>query len=100
VQSPCNPLIEDYSKTFYIIDKGNIPSIECRTSLTEPKSIRNIDNLSLIFIDFYDPALTPVHSSIEISLQLSENITFAVCWVYTGVINKETDRHQVFGGYL
>jgi hypothetical protein len=54
-------------------------------------SIRKVDDLSLIFIDFYVPALTPHLNSSETSLQLSENITlFVVCRIYTGVISKET----------
>jgi hypothetical protein len=53
--------------------------------------MRKVDGLSLIFIDFYAPALTPRDNSKETSLQLSENISlFAVCRIYTGVINKET----------
>jgi hypothetical protein len=55
------------------------------------KSMRKIDGASLIFIDFYVPALTPRLNSTEISLQLSENMTlFAVCRMYTGIISKET----------
>jgi hypothetical protein len=41
--------------------------------------MRKVDGLSLIFIDFYVPALTPRVNSTETSLQLSENINlFAV----------------------
>jgi hypothetical protein len=59
--------------------------------LRGPKSMRKVDGLSHIFIDFYVPALTPRLISMESSLQLSENITiFAVCCIYTGVISKET----------
>jgi hypothetical protein len=49
--------------------------------------------LSLIFIDFYVPSLTPRLNSTETSLQLSENITlFVVCRIsdFTGVISNET----------
>jgi hypothetical protein len=35
--------------------------------------MRKVDGLSLIFIDFYVPALTPRLNSTETSLQLSEN---------------------------
>jgi hypothetical protein len=42
-------------------DKGDIPSIQCKMSLKGPKSMRKVDGLSLIFIDFYVPALTPRH---------------------------------------
>jgi hypothetical protein len=72
-------------------DKGDIPSIHCKTSRRGAKSIRKVDGLSLILIDFYVPALTPRLNSTETSLQLSENITlFAVCRIYTGVISKDT----------
>jgi hypothetical protein len=53
--------------------------------------MRTVDGLSLIFIDFYVPALAPRLNSTETSLQLSENTTlFAVCRIYTDVISKET----------
>jgi hypothetical protein len=58
VQSPCNPLIEDYTEIFYMTDAGDIPSIQCKMSLTGPKSTRKVDGLNLIFTDFYVPALT------------------------------------------
>jgi hypothetical protein len=65
--------------------------IQCTMTLMEPKSVRKLDGMSLIFIDFYVPALTPRLSSTETSLQLSDNIRlFAVCRIYTGVISKET----------
>jgi hypothetical protein len=74
-----------------MIDKGVIPSIQCKMSLGGPKSMRKVDGLSLAFIDFYVPALTPRFNSTETSLQLSEIITlFAVCRIYRGVISKET----------
>jgi hypothetical protein len=28
VQSPCNPLIEDYTEIFYMIDEWDIPPIQ------------------------------------------------------------------------
>jgi hypothetical protein len=60
-------------------------------SLRGPKSMRKIYVLSLIFIDFYVPALMPSLSSIGNSLQLSENISFlAGCRIYIGVISKKT----------
>jgi hypothetical protein len=53
--------------------------------------MRKVDGLSLIFIDFYVPVLTPRLSSTETSLQLSANIPlFAVCRIYTVSISKET----------
>jgi hypothetical protein len=32
-QSPCNPLIENYTQIFYTIDEGDIPSTEYKLSL-------------------------------------------------------------------
>jgi hypothetical protein len=74
-----------------MIDKGDISSIQWKMSLRGPKSMRKVDGLSLIFIDFDVPALTPHFNSSETLLQLSENITlFVVCCIYTGVLSKET----------
>jgi hypothetical protein len=58
-----------------MIDKGDVSAIQCKMSLRGPKSMTKLDGLSLIFIDFYVPALTPRLNSTEASLQLSENIT-------------------------
>jgi hypothetical protein len=33
VPTPCNPLIEDYTEIFYMIDEGDITSIQCKMSL-------------------------------------------------------------------
>jgi hypothetical protein len=42
--------------------------------------MKKLDGLNLVFISFYVRALTPRLNSTEMSLQLSENITFfAVC---------------------
>jgi hypothetical protein len=93
VQSPCNPLIEDYSEIFYMIDEGNVPSIQYELSLRGSESVREVGGQSLILIDFNVPAITPRLNSTETSLQLSENITyFAICHIYfyTGVISKGT----------
>jgi hypothetical protein len=56
VQPPCNPLIEDYTQIFYMIDKGDIPSIQCKMNPRGPKCMRKEDGPSLILIDFYVPA--------------------------------------------
>jgi hypothetical protein len=91
VQSPCNPLIKDYTQIFYMIDEGDILSIHCQMNIRGSKYMRNVDDLNLVIIDFYVPALTPHLSNIEASLQVSESITLlAVCRIYTGVISKET----------
>jgi hypothetical protein len=73
-----------------MFDKRDIPSIQCKMRLKGLKSMRKVDGLNLIFIEFYVPALTPCLNSTECSLQLYENITFfAVCRIYTGTISKE-----------
>jgi hypothetical protein len=64
------PLIEDYTQIFYMFDKGDIPSIQCKMSLRGPRSVRKVYELSAISIDFYIPALTQRFSSTETSLQL------------------------------
>jgi hypothetical protein len=66
-----------------MIDEGDIPSVQCKVSLRGAKSMRKVDSMTLIFIDFYVSALTPRLNITEISLQLSENINpFAVCRIY------------------
>jgi hypothetical protein len=74
-----------------MIDKADVPSVQWKMRLRGPKTMRKVDGLNLIFIEFFVPVLTPSLKSTEISLQLSENITFfAVCRIYTGVIDKGT----------
>jgi hypothetical protein len=80
VQSTCSPLNEDYTQIFYMIDKGDVPSIQCKMNLRGHKPTRKVDYLSLIFVDFYVPALVPHLNKSETSLQLSEEKPlFAVC---------------------
>jgi hypothetical protein len=72
VQSPCNPLIEDYIQIFYMIDEWDIPSVQCKMIVSGHKPMRKVDVLSFILIDFYVLALTSRLNSIETLLQLSE----------------------------
>jgi hypothetical protein len=52
--------------------------------------MREVDCLSLVFIDFYVPALTPRLDCIKTALQLSENVALlGLCRIQTGVISKE-----------
>jgi hypothetical protein len=72
-----------------MIDKGDIPSIQCKISLRGPKSVRKVNGLSLIFIGFMFQRSRL--SSTETSLEIPKNITiFAVCRIYTDVISKQT----------
>jgi hypothetical protein len=74
-----------------MIEKGDVPSIQCKMSLRGPKPMRKVDDMSLIVIVYNIPTLTQRLNNTETSLQLSENITvFVVCRIYTGVISKET----------
>jgi hypothetical protein len=77
VNSPCNPLIEDYTEiyVYYMIDEGVIPSIRRKMSLRRPRCMRKVVGLGVTLIDTYVPALTSHLSITEIQLQLSENIT-------------------------
>jgi hypothetical protein len=80
-----------------MIVEGDIPSIQCKMSLRGPKSIRKVDDVNLIDIDFYVPTLTPRLNSTETTLQLSENIAlFAVCRICTGIISKDTYSSPVY----
>jgi hypothetical protein len=89
VKSPSNPLIEDYTKIFYMAHENYISSVQCKMCLREPECMRKVDELSFMIIDFYVPALIQRLNNTETSMQLSENITlFAVCRIYTGVIRK------------
>jgi hypothetical protein len=88
VQTPYNPLIKHYTKIFYMFDEGDIPSSQCTMSLRGPKSMRKVDDLGLILIDFYVPALTPRLSSTETSLQLSGNITSLLSVAYAQVYQQ------------
>jgi hypothetical protein len=100
VQSLCNPLIEDNTEIFYMIDKGDIPSIHCKMSLRPPKSMRKLGGLSLIFLDFFVAALTQSLNSTETSLQLSENITlFAVYRCLFCHQQRDLDIRKAFGAY-
>jgi hypothetical protein len=91
VQSPSNPLIEDYTEIFYMTDEGDTLYTQCKMSLRGPMSMRTVDGLSLIFIGFYVSVLTTRLNSNETSPQLCENIIlFAVYNIYTGAISKET----------
>jgi hypothetical protein len=59
MQSPYNTLIEDYTKVFFMTHEGDVPSVQCEVSLRWSKSVKEVDDPSLILIDFRDPALTP-----------------------------------------
>jgi predicted Zn-dependent protease with MMP-like domain len=43
MQSPCNALTRDYTQIFYVIDEGDMPSIQCKMSLRGPKPVRKVD---------------------------------------------------------
>jgi hypothetical protein len=62
-------------------------------SLRGPRPMTKVHGLSFIFNSLYVPELIQRLDSIETSLQLSENIDlFAVSFIYTNVISKETQR--------
>jgi hypothetical protein len=52
--------------------------------------MKKVDDLSIISINFYVPALTPRLNRSETSLQLSGNITLFAVRAYIRVITKQT----------
>jgi hypothetical protein len=78
MQSPCYPLIGDYTEIFYMTDEVDIRSIQYKMSLKRPRSVRKVNGLNLLFIDLYVPVLIPRLNNTETSLQLSENTTLLV----------------------
>jgi hypothetical protein len=50
-----------------MIDERDIPSIQCKVSLMGLKSVRKVDGMSVVFIDFYVPALTPLLNSTDLA---------------------------------
>jgi hypothetical protein len=75
MHSQCNPLVEDYTKVFYVIHKGNDQSDQCEMNLRWRKSMREVGGPRFILIGFNVPALSLCLECIETALQLSENIT-------------------------
>jgi hypothetical protein len=71
MQSPCNPLTENYSKIFYMINEGDIASIQCKMKVGGPKSTRKVNALSLPFVDFY------VSAFISITFQLPRSSLYS-----------------------
>jgi hypothetical protein len=56
MQFPYIPIVEDYTKVFYMIQEGDFPSVQCMTNLRWPKSMWEADGPKFIFIDFNVPA--------------------------------------------
>jgi hypothetical protein len=59
MQSPYNALVADYTEVFYLIHKGDVPSVQCEKNLKWSKSMREVYGPSFILIDFNVPALAP-----------------------------------------
>jgi hypothetical protein len=59
VWSPCHPSVEDDTEIFDTIYKWNVPSIQLKVVPRNSSSFREVDCLTLPFIDHYVPALTP-----------------------------------------
>jgi hypothetical protein len=72
MQSPHEFLIKSDTEVFHRMRKRDVPSFQWEMSLDWSTTMREIDGLRIILIDFYVPALTPpLHC--EAALQLSEN---------------------------
>jgi hypothetical protein len=92
--------LSDYTKIFHLVYKGDVPSFQCKTILDRSMPAREIDGLSLVFIDFYIPALTPRLHRSEAALELSKNI--ALCGLYNIYVchqQRALDEHLGFAGH-
>jgi hypothetical protein len=58
MQSPCNPITEDYIRDILHIQEEDVLSVQCGVSFRWSRTDREVDGLSLIFNDFNVPALT------------------------------------------
>jgi hypothetical protein len=45
VQSPCNPLIEDYTEIFYMIIEWDVPTVQCMMGFGGPNLMRKANGL-------------------------------------------------------
>jgi hypothetical protein len=61
-----------------MILEGHVASLGCEVNLNWSKSMREINSLSLVFIDFNATALTLHLNCNKTALQLSENTIFLV----------------------
>jgi hypothetical protein len=59
VWSPCHPSVEGDTQIFNTIYKRDVPSIWLDVVLRYSTSSREIDRLSLAFVDLYIPVLIP-----------------------------------------
>jgi hypothetical protein len=59
MQSPCDPLVEDYTEVFHVIHRGDVLSVQCEMNFRWSKSMREVDGVSFVFIDINVPALAP-----------------------------------------
>jgi hypothetical protein len=73
VQPPYNPLIEDYTQIFYVIDIEDIPSIQCKMSSRGPNCN---SQLVLFIISRYGPRRKH-RSFVAIKLLLSDDVNIA-----------------------
>jgi len=56
-RKPWRNFYKNYAVVFYMIYPGHVPYIECKMSLDQSASMRKIDCLSLVFIEFHVPEL-------------------------------------------
>jgi hypothetical protein len=90
VQSPCNFLIEDYTEIFYTIYKLNVSSVQSKMEFRRSTTARKVDPLSLFFINFNIPTLTPGLHWAETTLDFSDNKTLlSIRPIQSGVVGKE-----------
>jgi hypothetical protein len=75
---------------FGTIYKWNISSIQCKMRHRWVKTVREVNSLSLIFIYFDNPALTPGLHSAETAPEFTNNkFLLAIYRIQKGVVCKE-----------
>jgi hypothetical protein len=87
----CPRPIEDDTEIFDTIYKWDVPSIQLKVVPRHSTSFREVDRLSLPFIDLYVPALTPWLHSSEATLEFIQHATLMfLCCVYTGIVFEQS----------
>jgi hypothetical protein len=99
-------LISKITPRYFIsIDEGDVPSLQCKMSLNWSNSVREIDGLNIIFMNFIfqwshhiSITLRPCCSFLRTYPSL-QSVAYIYIYIYMGVIHRDLDVHQVFGGY-
>jgi hypothetical protein len=73
-----------------VVEEGNLPSFQCKTSFDWCAPMGEVDGLSLLFINLNVSALTPRLHCGESALEFSNNITLCtISGIQTRIIGKQ-----------